>query len=336
MSRQSNQRLKILYLLDILRRYSDEEHPLNAVDILKLLEQNGIYAERKAIYSDIAALEQYGCDIVKTSIPKKGWFLGEREFEEPEIFLLRDAVRSAKFITASKTRELISRLNSGLSIYRAGRLENSVYFSPEGKAANEELYYSIDKLNRAIIERKQVRLKYFSRYFDSQRRVCRKEKEMTVSPYALTWQDDHYYLICNHIKYDNLMHLRLDRIGRAEILPQASRHFSEVCEYKELFDTADYTSKLFGMYSGQLYDIELCCNKSITEQVLDRFSESLFIKKVTEDSFNITVKTALSEALVTWIMNYGDRLRVVKPDTLREMVTERARNILKIYGDDKL
>lgn len=334
MAGQSNQKLKLIYVLDILKKYSDEENPLNAIDIAEKLAEYGIDAERKSIYNDIGVLEQYGCDIIKTGTPKKGWFIGDREFEVPEIHLLCDAVRSAKFISPKKTRELLHKLNSMLSVYQTKKWENSVFFSVQDKSANEEIYYNIDKINTAIRANKQIRLKYSSRTLGGNREIERNTKERVVNPYALTWQDDYYYLICNYSKYDNLIHLRLDRINSVEILESKARHFSEVCEYKDFFDTADYTNKLFGMHSGQLYDVELCCDRSITEPVLDRFSEKIFIKKVTETTFNFTVKAALSQALVTWIINYGSQLKVVKPALLQDMVTERAKKVLENYGID--
>lgn len=332
MARKSNQKLKLIYVLDILKRYSDEENPLNASDIAEKLQSFDIEAERKSIYDDIAFLEQYGCDIVKTSFPKKGWFIGDREFEVPEIYLLSDAVRSAKFISAKKTRELLSKLDSMLSIYQTARREN-VYFSAGDKCANEGLYYNIDKISRAIENKKQIRIKYSSRSFENDRSVKRNFKEMIINPYALTWQEDDYYLLGNHSKYDNIIHLRVDRISEVEELESKARHYSEVCEYKEFFDTADYTKKLFGMYSGEECEVELCCSRQIAEQVLDRFSESVFIKKVTDETFNITVKAVVSDALVTWIINYGEKIKVQKPEQLKEMIVERAKKVLKNYEE---
>lgn len=333
MSRKPNQKLKLVYILDIFKKYSDEENPLNAVDIVRYLSDFGIEAERKSIYSDIEALELYGCDIIRTTIPKTGWFMGDREFEVPEVYLLSDAVRTAKFISAKKTRELLSKLNSMLSVHQVSRRENSVYFDSKDKCANEEIYYSIDKITNAIENKKQIKLAYLSRSFDKNRDIKKLKKEMIINPYALTWQDDHYYLVGNHSKYDNLIHLRLDRISAVEILESNSRHFSEVSDYTEFFDVADYTKKLFSMYSGELCDIELCCNKQITEQVFDRFSENIFIKNVTENEFNLTVKAAVSDALVTWILNYGKNLRVIKPLELKEMVIKRAKEVLENYEE---
>lgn len=330
MPKKPRQKLKLIYTLDILKKYSDEEHPLNANAIAEKLLAYGIEAERKSVYDDIACLEEYGCDIIKSDSPK-GWFIGDRELEVPEIYLLCDAVRSAKFISAKKSGELISKLNSMLSVNQIRRRENSVYFGTPDKCGNEELYYNIDKISSAIEKAKQIELTYSQRYFDSEREVRYKQKVMVINPYALTWQDDHYYLICNYSKYDNLLHLRLDRISKVKLLEINARHFSEVSEYKDFFDTADYTNKLFGMHGGSLTDVELCCKRTITEQVLDRFSESIFIKKVTDEDFCFTVKAAVSDALVTWIINYGSDLKVNSPENLKEMVKQRAKEVLKNY-----
>ena len=330
MSKRARQKLKLIYILEILKRYSDEENPLTANKIAEKLMDYGIEAERKSIYDDIACLEEYGCDIIKSASPK-GWFIGDREFEIPEIYLLCDAVRSAKFISAKKSAELIEKLNAMLSVNQVKRRENSVYFGASDKCPNEELYYNIDKIESAIETNRQIELTYSVRYFDNEREVKKKQKTMIINPYALTWQDDYYYLLGNHIKYDNIIHLRLDRINAVKILDAKARHFSEVSAYAEFFDTADYTNKLFGMYGGSMTDVELCCNKKITEQVLDRFSENIFIKKVTDEEFCFTVKAALSEALVTWIINYGSDLRVNSPEELREMVKLRAKTVLENY-----
>ena len=326
-----NRKLKLIYTLEILKKYSDEENPVNAVDIVEKLAKMGIAAERKSVYDDISALEDYGYDIIKTSTPKTGWFLGDREFEVPEIYLLCDAVRSAKFISAKKTRELISKLNSMLSVHQVKRRERSVFYSLADKREIEELYYNIDSISYAIEHKKQIKLTNAKRVLNKERQIITEKKSMTINPYALTWQEDHYYLIGNYAKYDNLIHLRLDRIGDVEILDTPARHFSEVSDYNDSFDVSDYTNKLFGMYSGTEAEIELCCSKSITEQVLDRFSEAIFIKKVTEDTFNFSVNAVISEALVTWIINYGSDLKVVKPDALKEMVLARANQVLENY-----
>ncbi len=334
MAKQSGQKLKLLYILDILKKYSDEEHPINASQIAEKLAEKGITSERKSIYDDILNLEDFGYDIIKAPSNKGGWFLGEREFEVPEIYLLSDAVKSAKFISAAKTRDLLTKLKNMLSCFEAQKRQNAVYFNTFSKCSNEELFYSIDEINRAIELKKQISFIYSSRGFDNSRNIIKKEKEMVVSPYALTWQDDHYYLVGNHKKYDNLLHLRLERMSKVKMLDTNARHFSEVCPYTEFFDIADYTEKLFGMYGGDMLEVELCCDKSIVEQVLDRFGEQVFIKNVTDTHFSFTTKLRLSEALVTWTLNYGDKITVKKPEILKNMIKDRINNVLKNYSEE--
>lgn len=331
MAKKQGQRLKILYILDFLKRESDEEHPVTAADICEYLDSQGIAAERKSVYADISALTDYGADIVRSGSPR-GWFLASREFEEPEIYLLADAVRTAGFISAAKTRELVKKLDSFVSRYQAQKRENRVYFSSCAKSVNEEIFYSIDKISRAVSEKKKINFEYVNRVLSPDRTIEKQKREMLISPYALTWQDDHYYVIGNYEKYDNLIHLRLDRMYKVKITDMPQRHFSEVSEYTDYFDTPDYTAKLFGMHGGEIYDIELKCSKKITEQVADRFGEDIFIKKVTDEDFCFTVRAALSDALVSWVISYGDRVKVLEPQILRDMVISRTEKVLGLYN----
>lgn len=330
MAKTHGQRLKILYILDFLKRESDEEHPVTAKDICEFLDSQGISAERKSVYADISALIDYGADIVRSASPR-GWFLASREFEEPEIYLLADAVRTAGFISAAKTRELVKKLDSFVSRYQAQKRESRVYFSSCAKSVNEEIFYSIDKISRAIADKRKIRFEYVNRVLSPDRSIEKQKKEMLISPYALTWQDDHYYVIGNYEKYDNLLHLRLDRMYKVEITDIPQRHYSEVSEYTDRFDTPDYTSKLFGMHGGEMCEIELCCSKKITEQVADRFGEDILIKKVTDDEFCFTVCAALSDALVSWVISFGDRVKVLSPERLRDMTVQRTEQVLKLY-----
>ncbi len=331
MPKKSGQKLRLIYLIEILKKHSDEEHPLNATQIAEKLLEYDIEAERKTVYDDLSALEDAGYDIIKTTTPKKGWFMGDREFEVPEIYLLSDVVRSAKIISPKKTREILAKLNSMLSSHQVKKRENAVYFGAVDKTDNEMLYYNIDRISYAIENSLQIRITYASRSFDDDRQIKKKPRLVTVNPYALTWKDDHYYLIGNHPKYDNLMHLRLDRMSDVEFTGDEYKHFSEVSPYKDYFDTQDYVKKLFGMHTGDVTELEFRANRKISEQVFDRFSQNIFIKNLTEDEFSFSVNAVISDALVTWIMNYGTDLRVLKPQSLIDMITKRANEVLSNY-----
>lgn len=331
MAARSGQKLKILYIIKILTELTDELHPLSADEICAKLSGYGVTAERKSIYNDIECLIDFGYDIVKTRTPKNGYFLASREFELPEIYLLIDAVRTADFISERKTRQLVKKFNNMLSAYQAKHTSSGIYIGGSNKTNNEEIFYNIDTLNTAIQMGKKVSLKYEHRRLGENREIAIDVKEHRVSSYAMTWQDDHYYLIGNNEKYDNLMHMRIDRIKKVELTAENSRHFSEVSDYTDTFDVADYTTKLFGMFGGEIAKIKIRCKKYILEQLTDRFGENIFFTNVTEDTFDISVDAVISEGLVTWIMNYGDKLQIIEPQSLKEKITERAEKILNIY-----
>ena len=331
MAARTNQKMKLLYIIDILEKFSDEENPINATELCNRLESLGVSAERKAIYNDIDTLIDFGYDIIKTRTPRFGYFLASRKFELPEVYLLTDAVRSAEFITPKKTRELVSKLDAMLSENQAKKREKGIYINGKNKCKNESIYYNIDKLSNAIEHKKQVKLIYCQRALEEGKKIVTNEKTLKVSPYALIWENDKYYLVGNNQKYDNLMHLRLDRIKKVEITDNTSRHFSEVSEYNEFFDVADYTSKTFNMYTGKTEDIELKCSKKILEQIIDRFSDEIFIYKVTEDTFTFSVKAVISRGLISWILQYGADIEVVSPVTLKEGVIKTANEIKDMY-----
>ena len=326
-------KLKILYIVDILRKFSDEENPINASEICEKLNDFGIRAERKAIYDDIENLILYGYDIIKTRTPRAGYFLASREFELPEIYLLTDAVQSADFITPKKTRELVAKLEAMMSKEQARARENSIYIEYKNKCDNEEIYLSIDTLRLAIETGKKVTLKYRTRQIDENRKITVKEREFKLSPYALIWMEDHYYLVCNNEKYDNLMHLRLDRMKSVRCTDDKYRHFSEVCDYKERFDTSDYALKTFNMFGGELCEIELSCNTKILEQVIDRFGDKIHIIGVEDGRFSFRIKGLISEGLVGWIMEFGGDIEVVAPQSLRDMIIQKIEFLEKMYSN---
>lgn len=331
MGARTNQKTKLLHIIEILEKYSDDENPINATELCDRLGALGVSAERKAIYNDIDTLIDFGYDIIKTRTPRFGYFMASRRFELPEVYLLSDAVRSAEFITPKKTRELIAKLDSMLSENQARKREKGIYINGKSKCKNEEIYYSIDKLSSAIEDKKQVKLIYCQRALEEGKKIVSREKTLTVSPYALIWENDKYYLVCNNQKYDNLMHLRLDRIKKVEVLGFSARHFSEVSEYTEYFDVADYTSKTFNMYSGETEDIELKCSKKILEQIIDRFSDEIFIYKVTEDTFSFSVNAVKSRGLISWILQYGADIEVISPESLKMDLIKTVKEIKDMY-----
>ena len=196
MPKSDNQKLKIFYILDYLQKNSHENHPVRASELISMLErQHNILCERKTVYSDIAALQEYGVDIV--SIPGKngGYYVASRNFEIPELKLLIDAVQSSRYLTEKKSREQNEKLCSQCRIYDANLMRREVLVSGRVKSMNETIYYSIDTIQDAIAENKKIAFQYFDWGIDGKRYF--RENDYLASPYGLCQDNEHCYLLAH-------------------------------------------------------------------------------------------------------------------------------------------
>lgn len=334
-SNASNSKLRLLYIRDILSVYSDEDHPITSKEIIDILEREyGITCERKTVYECIDALIEYGDDIIRAGT-KKGFFLASREFELPEIRLLIDAVQSADFISAKKTKALLQKFSTYASRYQYSRIEKQVYIENRNKRDNESVFYTINSLHDAIISGRQVNIVYRRRKIYDDSKTHYEEKHLTINPYCLIWSNDLYYLVGNHTKYDNLIHLRIDRIKSVEITDKRARHFSEVSPYKNSFDAADYSNKHLSMFSGDIKPVSLICSNEIVEEFLDEFGEKTKIFLEDDSHFSANLNLAITPGLVSKIMQYGDKIYIKSPKELRNMIIDKSKSFLALYDSKK-
>lgn len=328
----SNSRMRFLYLLEALEKETDEEHPLSAQELCAILAEKGIQAERKSLYRDIAALNEIGYEIGSTRQPKSGFFLMKRDFELPEVRLLIDAVQSAPFLTAKKTAQLTEKLCGLVSRPQSVQLEPQLSVERRNKFDNEEIYYTIDALHAAIANQKKISFRYFHKELRNCRAVWNEGREFVVSPYALLWSNDKYYLAANYEKYDTISNYRLDRMKRVCMVDEPARPFQEISEYRESFDAADYLKCSFHMYRGKMEDIRLICDGSLLEDMLDRFdSDELQLSREGE-GFLLRSRAYVSDGLVEWLLQYGGRVQVLDPSSLKDRMQQEALNLCRVYG----
>ncbi len=326
MPKGENQKLKLLYLLKIFNEKTDEEHPITMSGIIEQLEKNGVTAERKSIYDDIRVLQSFGADIVTVKGKTTGYYIGSRTFELPELKLLVDTVQSSKFITVKKSFELIKKLESFASEHEASQLQRQVFVQNRIKAMNESIYYNVDFIHSAISENKKISFKYFEWDFKGERKFKRDGTRYKVSPWALTWDDENYYMIAYDSDAGIIKHFRVDKIVSAETV-------NENREGKELFDKFDmalYSKKIFGMFGGEEVTVMLKCDKSLIGIIIDRFGKDVMTVEY-DDYFTVTVKVCQSPLFISWVMGFGNKMEVLMPDTLREKIKETAQSIAALY-----
>lgn len=331
MSNTGNSKLKLLLILELLRQYSDEDHPVTSSELCNLLAERGIISERKSIYRDISVLSKFGIDVIRAHSPKPGFFIAGRKFELPEVRLLMDAVLTAPFITSKKTVELTEKLKSLLSCYQAESVTKQIFIDQRIKFDNEEIYYSIDSINRAIAANRQICFVYHHKSIVDHKIRFDNGRKFTISPYALIWADDKYYLAGNYDKYDSVSNYRLDRIKHVEITNLKSRPFSEVSPYLDHFDAADYLRKNFNMYNGEKELIELRCSNKILEAVADKFGDDTEYCCHDENGFTVRAHVNVSEGLIEWLLQYGSNILVQSPRHLREEIICRIEQMESAY-----
>ena len=213
MAKSANQKLKLLYLQKYLLEHSDENHPVTVADMIAYLAGHDISAERKSIYDDLEALRQFGLDIIKTSGRSTGYFVGERDFELPELKLLVDSVQSSKFITHKKTLSLIKKIESLASVHDAQLLQRQVYVRGRVKSMNESVYYNVDEISAAINADRSIKFKYFEYSVAKERRFRKNGAIYQVSPFALIWDDENYYLLGWDANAEMFKHYRVDKMN---------------------------------------------------------------------------------------------------------------------------
>ena len=326
MAGSSKNKIVALRILEILTRYSDDSHELNAAQIIDYLADiYDLSVERKAVYRDIAALEECGYDIIKNG---KGYFLGARPFESAELRLLIDAVQSARFISGKKSEQMIKKLGALCSEYEYKQLKQQVFLDSRTKGANEEVFYSIDAINKAISGAKKLTFKYLK--YDEKRNAVPRYggKIYEVNPYSLVWADDAYYLICNMDKYDTLAHYRVDRMVSAKVKDKKRRPVTDIPGFNDGLDAAKYIKGRFTMFSGQEQRVQVSFHNSLRDVVYDRFGTDVTAHDEGENMI-ATINVLPSHGFYSWLFMLGDKAKIVYP---KEVAEEYRKMLIEISG----
>lgn len=221
MPRSSFQKLKIIYIMEYLLKNSDEDHAVTTSQIIAYLKSHDITAERKTIYSDIEALRDFGLDIIQVSEGNNhGYYVASRDFELPELKLLVDSVQSSKFITHKKTLSLIKKIEKLASIHSAQLLNRQVFVKNRIKTMNESIYYNVDEIHNGISSNRKIRFLYFE-YNVAKERVYRHDGAYyVVSPFAMTWDDENYYMVAFDSAAGIIKHYRVDKMEKITVLDE--------------------------------------------------------------------------------------------------------------------
>ena len=320
----AHKKLKLLYLAQMLREQTDEEHTVTVNDMIAYLDRLGIPAERKAIYEDLELLRLFGMDIVYTKTKTHNYYLGQREFELPELKMLIDVVQASPFLTAKKSMELIGKLERLASAAQAGSLHRQVYVLNRVKTLNEQLYYNIDGINQAINENKCVQFRYFDWTARGQRRYRHDGKVYTECPAALC-VDRNYYLVTYRPEQEKFIHFRVDRISDLRVSdtprPPLPRDF----------DPASYVRTIFDMHSGETQLVTLELADHLLNVAMDRFGQDAHYRPGPDGTVIVSAQVEVSPTFLSWVLCFGGEARILEPASAREALQQLVGEALARY-----
>ena len=309
----NDSKLRPLYLAKILYEQTDEEHYLTTVQLINILEEKyGISAHRQTIKSEIELLRKFGIEIEEVKSVQNRYNICSREFENSELKLLIDAVESAKFITARKSKELVAKLSSLAGDYGAEKLKRNVCCEGRIKSDNERIYIIVDTINEAINEGKKISFPYFQYNVKKQHQLKHNGEAYVLSPLHLVWNGDFYYLV--GVAEDNtIRNFRVDRIAKCPTILEENSS-----QAPEDFNIDDYINTTFRMFNAEHTDVELLCDNDVIDSIIDRFGENIKITEAATENFKITVNVATSHIFYSWIFGFGGKVKILGPDAVRE------------------
>ncbi len=328
MPKGSNQKLKLYYLAKIMMSRTDDEHGLTMPEIKEALEEYGVSADRKSLYDDFEALRILGIDVYSDKEGKKYLYkVGKKQFEIAELKLLVDAIQSSKFITEKKSAELIGKLTQLVSDHEAAQLKRQVVVHGRIKTMNESIYYIIDDIHYAISRNRKIRFEYL-RWNLKKEMERRREEPYEVSPWALIWDDENYYLVGYDEKDEMIKHYRVDKMRSIT----ATEEMRSGREAFERIDLAAYSRMNFAMFSGQEVRVRLRFKNELVGIMLDRFGSEIAIMPEEDGYSSTSVNVALSDQFLGWIFSLGPDVVITGPDEVVKRFADEIRAMGKIYG----
>ncbi len=321
-----NKKMLNMLILDILREYTDENHSLTQPEIIRLLKQNyGMECDRRSVKNNILSLKDMDYDISMDH----GYKLLSREFDDAELRILIDSVLFSKSISSKQAKGLIEKIRSLSSRFFNAKVSHVSNLPELNRTVNKQAMYSLDKINDAISDKKQISFIYNTVGTDFKLHP-KREREYVVNPYQIVANNGRFYLICNYDKYDNVSHYRIDRMTDVRILDKKIKPMKDVPELAHGLNLPKHMAEHIYMFPGESVDVTLKVEQFLMDQLVDWFGTDFHIIEETEDTLIIRIRMN-SQAMEFWALQYGLYVEVLKPESLRKQIKKDVMKISKKY-----
>lgn len=315
MSQENNQKIKLLKLMELLRHETDEDHPMRTGVICEKLKAMNISCDRRTLHKDMKMLNEQGYEVMKELIDHElAYYISDRSFSIPELKILIDAVQAAGFVTEKKSVELIDKIADLGGSHRAEILKDSIVRFNNRKHSNESIYYSVGFLEEAIQQNHKIIFRYFDLNEKGEKIYRRKGHHYVVEPIGLVFNEDNYYLVCYSAKHDNTANYRVDRMDSVEVIEETITDAARALRD----NVAGMTESSFKMFGGQTVNAVLEFDDCLIGAIYDKFGEETAMHRISEHTITATVKVQVSPTFYGWLFQFGKKMKIVSPDSLKD------------------
>ena len=334
---ENRQKVKLIKLYELLRKETDEDHPISRVELCRRLNEMDISSNVRTLSLDIEVLTENGFEIESFLKDKeKFYYVPEHEFTIPEIKILIDALQAASFVTEKKTAELVEKVAALGGSHKAELLKGNMIRFTTRKHTNEAVIYTVDGIEDAIIRRKKITFHYFHFNEKAEREYVTtptgKRKRYSVEPVALVFNEDNYYLMAYNSKYPGrTASYRIDRIDRLDVVEESTLSDEAIAMIDSV--TA-FAGQAFKMFSGEQKTVTLRFDRSLIDPMFDKFGESTPMRTVDDTTCEATVQVRVSPTFFGWLAQFGGKMRIMAPEQVKGMYNKHTDGILGGRGND--
>lgn len=321
-----NKKMLNMLILEILRKYTDEDHALTQQEILKLLDKNyGMECDRRSVKNNILCLKEMGYDISM----EKGYRLLSREFDDAELRILIDSVLFSKSISTRQAKGLIKKLRDMASNFFNAKVSHVSNLPDLNRTDNKQAMYTLDAINDAIADKRKISFTYNE--MDTDFRLHPKRKEpYIVNPYQVVANNGRFYLIANYDKYDNVAHFRIDKMTNVTELEEKVKPMKQVQGLEAGLNLPKHMAEHVYMFSGESVPVKIKTTADMMSELVDWFGRDF--KIIEQDGDEITIRVICNyDAMRYWALQYGPYVEVIAPLSLREKLREDAMAMLQKY-----
>lgn len=325
-----SKKLTLIYLQQLFLEKTDKTHFIRMPEILDYLAEKEVFVDRRTIYTDLKLLNYTGFEIV--GVQEKGGYKyhhPSRLFDTNEVKFLIDSVAASKFLTEKKSKELINKIKTLGSDFDSEALNRSVLLGKRIKSMNDKVLKNLDIIYTALSNNSQITFQYMRWNAQKKLEFLREGKLFAASPFAVSLNDDNYYLIAFDSRTGSLRHYRIDKMKNIQLT-------FEPREGKDIFksfDIVDYTQKTFGMFGGNEETVSLEVPNHLAGVFIDRFGEAANIRKNFEnpDTFLVRISVNISPQFFAWVFGLGKEVKIISPESVKNEFAATAKEILSNY-----